>query len=205
MQPLAEIESQLDQIRESLGLLPEQIDTSHLLPMFVPASFFALGNWPGPYARLRTPDIALVWAVLFPNQTLRYVDDDMLQYWELCRVDWKAIAMRNLQERAQGENVRQFRRPNQPDGKLISLVFMSEDGLGPSRLLFRGTLNEQFPNGYRVAIPEMSCGVAFSKDAPEPELTTILTMIANCYQKGTRPLSPGVYDPDDLLPLEPLE
>jgi hypothetical protein len=196
------VDDQLNQIRQSLGLQPEQIDTSHLLPMFVPASFFAMGNWPGPYARLRTADLGLTWAVLFPHQTLRYVDDDMLQYWELCRIDWKEIAMRNLQARTQGANIHQLRRPNRPDGKLVSMAFMSEDGLGPSRLLFRGTLNEQFPEGYRVAIPEMSCGVAFSKNAQDPELTKILTMVADCYQKGTKPLSPGIYDPEDLLPVD---
>jgi len=197
------VESQMSQIMQGLGLQPEQIDTAHLLPIFVPASFFDSGNWPGPYTRLRAPDIGLTWAVLLPDQTMRYVDDDMLQYWELCRVDWKAIAMRNLDDQTKGQpGVGQLQSDS---GKLLALTFMFEDGLGPSRLLFRSKLTEQFPGGYRVAIPEMSCGVAFAKDLSGPNLAEIEDMISKCYQNGERPLAAGVYDPDDLLPVDPVD
>jgi ribosome modulation factor len=37
---------------------------------------------------------------------------------------------------------------------------MHPDGWGPSRLLLREELEKAFPEGYRAAIPEMSCGLA---------------------------------------------
>jgi hypothetical protein len=67
--------------------------------------------------------------------------------------------------------------------------------------LFRVGLAERFPQGYRVAMPEMSCGFAFAKDLDGPDLDTTLKLIDSCYQKGTRPFSPVVYEPDDLLPV----
>jgi hypothetical protein len=88
-----------------------------------------------------------------------------------------------------------------PTGELSSIAFMFEDGYGPSRLLFRGSLSKRFPRGYRVAMPEMSCGFAFAKDLDGPDLATTINLIDRCYRKGTRPLSPVVYDPDGLLPL----
>ncbi len=193
-------EAHLRQMREALDLWPDRIDMANLLPIFVPASFFALGNWPGPHMRLRAPDIALTWTVLFPNQTMRYVNFATQRYWEECDLDWQQIALQNLAARTSGHaGVHEIRNES---GGLSAVAFMFEDGLGPSRLLFRASLSEWFPAGYRVAIPEMSCGVAFARDLDGEPLEKIRTMIEHCYRKGTRPVSPMVYDPEGLLPLE---
>jgi hypothetical protein len=193
------IEAQLRQMREALDLGPDRIEISNLLPIFVPASFFALGNFPGPHTRLRAPDIGLTWTVLFPNQTMRYVNFAIERYWEERGLDWKQLALDNLAARTKDHaGVREMRN----ESGLSAIAFMFEDGLGPSRLLFRGSLSERFPAGYRVAIPEMSCGIAFARDLDGEPLDRIRTMIDHCYRKGTRPLSPIVYDPDGLLPLE---
>jgi len=115
-------------------------------------------------------------------------------------VDWKAIAMRNLADQSTGQSGMQPMR--RPTGELSALAMTFDDGLGPSRLLFRGALEEQFPNGYRVAIPEMSCGFAFAKDLKGDELANIEDVISKCYKNGTYPIVPGIYDADDLLPLD---
>jgi hypothetical protein len=198
-----QVESQMNQIMQGLGLEPEQIDTAHLLPIFVPASFFAAGDWSGPYTRLRTADLGLTWTVLLPDQTMRYVDDDMMQYWELCRIDWKAIALRNLVDLTQDRpGMQPMRRPT---GELSALALTFDDGLGPSRLLFREKLAKEFPNGYRVALPEMGCGFAFAKDLKGEELENIESVISKCYRTGVSPLVPGIYDADDLLPVDPID
>jgi hypothetical protein len=108
--------------------------------------------------------------------------------------------LNNLGERTNSDpaGVRQLRKAT---GELSSIAFMFQDGYGPSRLLFRVGLAERFPQGYRVAMPEMSCGFAFAKDLDGPDLDTTLNLIDRCYQKGTRPFSPVVYEPDDLLPI----
>ena len=69
---------------------------------------------------------------------------------------------------------------------------MHPDGIGPSRLLFRDHLAAFFPAGYRVALPEMSCAVAFSVDATEPEMVILNKLIDDCHRKGTRPLAPDL-------------
>jgi hypothetical protein len=197
---ISPIEGQLGRLRQNLDLRPDEIDISGLLPIFVPSSFCAVGNWVGPFSRLRAAEIGLTWSVLFPNQTMRYVDSNLQEFWEAQGLDWKTRAMDNLGDRtnSQPAGIRQMRKPT---GELSVIAFMFVDGYGPSRLLFRGGLSERFPQGYRVALPEMSSGFAFAKDLAGPDLETTLSLIDRCYRKGTRPLSPVVYDPDDLLPL----
>ena len=193
------IEAHLNQLRQNLDLPPGQIDVNDVLPIFVPSSFFASGNWMGPFLRLRAPEIGLTWSVLLPNQTMRYVDPGMLELWEAQQLDWKALAIRNLRNRTNGHSgIRQLRKPA---GELSAIAFMFDDGFGPSRLLLTGALSQQFPRGYKVAMPEMSCGFAFARDLDGPDLETTRNVIDRCYQVGTRRLSPAVYDPDDLLPL----
>ena len=193
-------EDKLDQLRQNLDLRPDQVDIKSVLPIFVPSAFFAEGNWVGPFSRFRAAEIGLTWSVLLPNQTMRYVDAALQQFWEAQGLDWKTLAMNNLGERTNSDpaGVRQLRKAN---GELSSIAFMFQDGYGPSRLLFRVGLAERFPQGYRVAMPEMSCGFAFAKDLDGPDLDTTLKLIDRCYQKGTRPFSPVVYEPDDLLPV----
>jgi hypothetical protein len=192
--------SQLRHMREGLNQRPDHLDTARLLPVLVPSSFFSLGNWPGPYARLRAAEIGLTWTVLLPGQTMRYVNFATQEHWDAQQLDWKTLAMRNLNDHTVNRpGLRQMRRAN---GELSAMAFMFADGLGPSRLLFRGTLREHFPAGYRVAIPEMSCGIAFANDLEGEELATVMGVIEHCHKNGTRPLAPGTYDADDLLPVE---
>jgi hypothetical protein len=188
-------------MRAGLDLKPDQIDLSNLLPIFVPSSFFQYGNWPGPHTRLRAPEIGLTWSVLMPGQTMRYMDFAMQELWEEQGLDWKEIALRNL-SRLTNEHPGDVRRLQAPSGDVMSLAFMFEDGYGPSRLLFRERLAQIFPAGYRVAMPEMSCGFAFAKDLDGEGLATVNNVIETCYRKGTRRLAPGSFDPDDLLPCD---
>lgn len=194
---------QLRQMRQGLAAKPEEIDPAHLLPIFVPSSFVTSGDWPGPYARLGAPEIALTWTLIQPHQTMRDVNFEMARRWESQNLDWKELARRNLnRETVNRPGLHEMRRAN---GELSSLAFMFEDGLGPSRLLFRGTLKQRFPSGYRVAIPEMSCGIAFASDLAGEDLAAVLNIVDHCYRKGTRPLAPGIYHPDDLLSIEEID
>src|ERR1019366_4502366 len=97
--PMAsDLQAQLHQMRKGLQARPDQADTTRLAPLFVPTAFFARGNWPGPYARLRAREIGLTWAVLLPDQTMRYVHFAIEEHWDAQGLDWKAIALRNLAE-----------------------------------------------------------------------------------------------------------
>jgi hypothetical protein len=85
------------------------------------------------------------------------------------------------------------------NGKLFSVAMMHPDGWGPSRLFLSNALEQLFPEGYRVAVPEMSCGIAISRELEEEEEATVMGMTARCFKDGTRPLAPGIFEPDEVL------
>jgi hypothetical protein len=194
------LENQLRSLRSGLDVPVDQIDLTQVMPIFVPSGFFAHGKWVGPYCRLRNPEIGMTWTVLMPGRSIRYVDRRMTDLWEGQKVDWKTLAKRNLSNITTNQpGVKEMRSAA---GDLCSIAFMFEDGLGPSRLIFREGLAQRFPAGYRVAMPEMSCGLAYAKDLQGPDLATVTGLIDHCHRSGTRPFVPGSYDPDDLLTVE---
>jgi hypothetical protein len=194
---LIEEDKQLNELRSSLGKAPSDLPISDLLPLFVPSSFFAQNNWPGPYEILGISGLGLTWAVLQPEQTMRYLDHRIQAYWESEGMAWRELAAENLRHQSKAEPwTHEFRR----DGNaLYAVAMMHPDGLGPSRLLLRDRMNQAFPEGYLVGIPEMSCGFAISKAASAVERDKIDYIVAQCFNCGTRPLVSGVYD-SALLP-----
>ncbi|SPF44414.1 conserved hypothetical protein [Candidatus Sulfopaludibacter sp. SbA4] len=169
-----------------------------LVPIFVPSAFFADGSWFGPYQRLRARQIGLTWAVMRPNNMQLYVNQALQACWAKQGLDWQALALRNLSEHTgDPPATHALRRDN---GEIYSVAFMHSDALGPSRLLLRDRLSAIFPAGYRVAIPEMSCGFAMSLELEKKEMAELQDLIEGCHRKGTRPLAPGIFDSDDLLP-----
>lgn len=176
---------------------PEDLDVGKVVPLFVPSSFVDAGVWPGPYASLRAPDITLVWAVLLSEDAIRYVLHDMRQAWEAQGIDWQARALENLRELSpEPLGTGALFRDN---GETWLISLMQEDGLGPSRLLLTAQLERVFPKGYRVAMPERSRGFAFSAELDLEDADTVESLIRSSYAKGSRPLSPWIFEPDDLL------
>jgi hypothetical protein len=194
-----DIETQLRQMTAEMDVPPAAIDTSRLLPVFAPAAFFATGKWCGPYTRLRTPDLGLTWAVLLPDTVMRYVNQEMQAHWESAGLDWKALAMRNLaRETNERSGAHTLCRPG---GQVYAIAFMYEDGLGTSRLLLRHGLEKLFPKGYRVALPERSCGFAYAAYLTDKESRLVRETVDNCFHEGAYPLVSGSFAPDDLLPV----
>lgn len=193
-----DIETQLRQMTAEMEAPPAEVDTTRLLPVFAPAAFFATGKWCGPYTRLRTPALGLTWAVLMPDAVMRYVNHEMQAHWNSQGLDWKRLAMRNL---ARETNDRAGARTRcRPGGQVYAIAFMYEDGLGTSRLLLRDELGRMFPRGYRVALPERSCGFAFAADLTDEEAPSVMATVNSCFRQGTCPLVAGSFAPDDLLP-----
>jgi hypothetical protein len=174
------------------------VETSHLAPVFVPASFFAAGNCPGPYTRLRTRDAGLTWAIVPPDRPLCYVDFRTTRHWDSLGIDWRAIALANLAANSGDKpGTHTLRRTT---GAVYAVAFMHPDNIGPSRLLLRDQLSSFFPGGYQVALPETGCALAFSTSLQVEEERTVRRLIDGCYRNGPRPLAPGIYSPEDLLP-----
>jgi len=187
---------QQETLRAGLKKAPSELEIADLFPLFVPTSFFELGNWPGPYETLGIPGLGLTWAVLQPDQTMRYVDHRVQRHWDAEGIPWRERAVANV-ERQSVPNVwtHEFRRE---DGSLFAVAMMHPDGVGPSRLLLRESLEREFPDGYLVALPEMSCGLVLSTPAMGPERAEIMGIVASCFRDGTRPLVPGMHDASGL-------
>jgi len=187
---------QLHAVRAGLGLRPEQVEITTLVPILAPERFFTAGGWPGPYSPLRAKNIALTWSVLLPHQTMRYVDRALEEHWNARGLDWRSQALHNLDAQT-GHNLatHEFSRP---DGSIYAIAMMHEDGIGPSRLLLKKRLQQLFREGYEVALPEMSCAFAISSSADKSEADKLRGLVERCYESGTRPLAPGIYAPDDL-------
>ena len=188
--------SQLDELRRSLSIPKEDLDVEFLIPVFVPAGFLEGGKWPGPCVQLRARDLAIVWAILRPHNTMIYVVTETSNFWESNGIQWREKAMDNL-ERFSENNVttHHFSRT---DGTVYSVVMMHDDGVGPSRLLLNGSIEQIFPEGYYVAIPERSVGIVLSRNVTDDERLKIDELVEKCFKDGTAPVSPLMFDPDEL-------
>jgi hypothetical protein len=185
-------------LRKGLELQPADLDVRKLFPMFAPARFFNTGGWPGPFVLPGADGVGVTWALDLPAGAMRYLDNGMRKHWEATGVDWKAAALANLAD-ASKERLFTHGLPRK-NGELFAVAMMHPDGWGPSRLFLREALQQVFPRGYRVSIPEMSCGLAMSRELEGTEEATIQEMIAKCFGGGTRPLAPGIFEPDEILP-----
>src|SRR3984885_10594639 len=105
---------------------------SLVLPVFIPSSFVEASAWPGPYQTLRAGGVALVWAVLTPDEPIRYVQHDAQREWETQGIDWKSCAIQNLRERSPEPLGSGALFRDRGETWLISR--MHSDGMGPSRL-----------------------------------------------------------------------
>jgi hypothetical protein len=189
---------QVKNLRRGLDLAPSAMDIRKLFPMFTPASFFSHGQWPGPFETLGAAGVGLTWALDLEGGGMRYLDRPMCSQWEAEKVDWRTAALANL--RAATADIFTHRLGRKTGDSVFVGVMMHPDGWGPSRLLLRDALEKAFPEGYRVAIPEMSCGLAISRWLNPEEEAAAMEIVAKCFQNGTRPLAPGVFEAQEILP-----
>lgn len=188
---------QMRAMQDGLAKSPQQLPVDALVPVLVPASFFEHGGWVGPHGSVGIDGVGLTWAVEQPEQTMLYLNHSVAAHLDSLGVDWRERALDNLSERSDRFFTGHFPRED-GSGQAFALLFMHDDGYGPSRLLFDESLEEIFPNGYRVAMPEMSCGIALSAQATQAEVAKIENLVAHCFKHGTRPLVTGFHPPISL-------
>ena len=164
-----------------------------LYPILVPKAFAATGAWVGPVETLEVDGLDLSWGVHSAPNWLDYLNHDMVASWEGQGVDWRAAATANLTRLAAAQPWSGELRDDA--GRMILVVFLHEDGLGPSRLMVPGLLDEVFPDGYAVAIPELTCAVAVGRVSGDED-PRAEQMIQECFANGTRPVSPRRYAPE---------
>jgi hypothetical protein len=193
-----DIADQVRSLRTSLDLQPDHMDVRKLFPMFAPAGFFETGGWPGPFVLPAAKGVGITWALDSGEGGHRYLDRTVSAYWEESGVDWQSAALANLRN-ASVERL-YTHRMIRTNGELFAVAMLHTDGWGASRLLLTDALQQLFPEGYRVAIPEMSCGLAISLNLEGTEQGTVQDIVAKCFGDGRRPLSRGVFEPQELVP-----
>ncbi len=187
-------ERELKAMRASLERGPEFDDIENVVPVIAPRSFFALGNWPGPHANLRHPELGLTWAVLAAEQTMVYVNHAAADIWQREGVDWRARALTNLVDRSR-TNLWTHHRTDA--GVVVFVAMMQPDGLGSSRALLRRALQLNLRTDFRIGLPDRSCAVIFPQSTTTVSGRTPAQMISDMYDGATTPLCRDLLVPDD--------
>lgn len=193
-----DIADKVRSLRNGLDIQPGHADLQKLFPMFAPAGFFETGGWPGPFVLPAAKGVGLTWALDLGESSHRYLDRTVSAYWQDAGIDWKSAALTNLRD-ASLERL-YTHRMIRTNGELFAVAMLHADGWGPSRLLLADALQKIFPEGYRVAVPEMSCGLAISRNLEGPEECTVQDIVAKCFGDGSRPLARGIFEPEELAP-----
>jgi hypothetical protein len=180
------------------ALTLEGTSISQLLPVFVPAACVGDARCPGPYSRLEARSIVQTWALLLSGNAIQPITGATQQAWDAQGIDWQARALQNLRELSPAPLATGALLRDDGDTWLISLKYC--DGLAASRLLLRDELARLFPSGYRVALPESNRAFAFARDLDGEDTDTVQNLVRKSYSTSACPLSPEIFDPEDLKP-----
>ena len=164
----------------------------------MPSEYFAHHDFPACYESLAAPDLALTWVELTKSQTMVYVTHERAIKWDRAGVAWRTAAVSGMRDADRGAFYTHEKRT--ASGGLAWVAMMHEDGLGSSRLLCRAELANVFPEGYWVALPDRSCGIAISRSLRGGELDEVRAMVSDMHRNATVPMLPDLRDPDMLLP-----
>ena len=167
-----------------------------LLPIIVSSSYFVNDVFQAPHCNIIHKDLSLTWVLLNTNGMMTYITKADVENWESKGINWKEQAFNNLIEIDEYFYTHEKR---DDQGELIWVAFMNSDGLGSSRLLRDGELLTLFPDGYLLAIPDRSMGLAFPSSLNDEDRSNILSLISNCYINATIPMMNGIIKPHELF------
>ena len=163
-----------------------------LVPIILPPELLTM-EWPGPMISLGDLPFSLAWAVVVkPNQFL-YVNQEAQGYWEASGVDWRMCAMQNLRRIARHFP---FFEKCDEHGRPFVQALITDDAIGPSRLLIPNLFEEQFGDGYMVAIPEQTCAIIYRTNLTGEQRVAVDEWIDGCHKVGKEPMSSERFRPD---------
>jgi hypothetical protein len=116
----------------------------------------------------------------------------MVAIWEAEGIDWQQRAVINLKVASRELWTHQKLRQ---DGRLVMAIMMHDDGFGSSRILLAGYLQQQFPDGYYVAIPERRIGIVTPSNLSPSERQQIQDLL-----QSYAPIGSQLFAPKDLIP-----
>jgi hypothetical protein len=165
----------------------------HVRPLIVPAEYVEVGV-PAVFDPLPAPDLVLTWVELPHAHTMVYVTPARAAEWNSAHPRWRQLAVEAMRRADRGRVWTHEKRAD--DGTLEWVAMMHDDGLGSSRLLLEPELRRAFPDGYLVALPDRSCGMAISRHAAR--LADVRAMVAGMQAKATTPMIPDLREPAQL-------
>ncbi|AFY93208.1 hypothetical protein [Chamaesiphon minutus] len=152
-----------------------------------------------PHQKLLISDYDLTWSILECDlsQCSQEVSAEMVTAWEAAGINWQQRAVINLKVASRELwTHRQLR----PDGSLLMALMMHDDGFGSSRILLSGYLQQHFPAGYYVAIPDRRIGIATPSNLSVSERQEIQDSIQSYYDRASMPIGSQLLAPEDLIP-----
>lgn len=152
-------------------------------------------EWGGPFQRIGKTPIYTTWAVQGQDRRRYYVSDEQAASWEAEGIDWRAIASGNTSKLiAEGG----FGGKQDETGVTFIKVMLNDDALGPSRLFAPHLFDEELGDDYCVAVPELTCAIAFRKMLTSAQEADVAGIISGCYTGGTTPVSDERFSATDF-------
>jgi hypothetical protein len=168
-----------------------------------------------PHQQLLMPDYDLTWSILErDSRSVREVSASaerlrqrsecsqevsaaMVTAWEAAGINWQQRAVINLKV---ASRELWTHRKLRPDGSLLMALMMHDDGFGSSRILLSGYLQQHFPAGYYVAIPDRRIGIVTPRNLSVSERQETEDLLQSYYDRASVPIGSQLLAPEDLLP-----
>jgi len=169
-------------------------DLSKLFPIIMPPDWVS-PHWGGPIDQIGRGALHMTWAVQGDDRRRSYVSDEQAAGWDAEGIDWRAAAYENARRLSL---LGGFGTKEDEAGSAVIKVMLNDDGLGPSRLFVPHLFAHELGDDYRVAIPEMTCAVAFRSSLTSDQEADVAGIIAGCYGHGTTPVSDERFSAADF-------
>lgn len=185
-------------------------ELENIYPMIVPSSYYTPGVWELPHFSFPNSKYALTWVFFKSERSMSYIKREEFDHLNANTADWQQISFENLRNSLdEEEGFYQRFREDKVLNRLSFLIFSNYDGIGSSRILFSNELEKAFPEGYKIAIPDRSCGIVISNTISDEEEVVLKTVIDEYYGCTGTAMSKLIIPPEDFsLPrnwIEPVD
>lgn len=143
-------------------------------------------QWGGPVSRIGRGPLYMTWLFQGEDRIRHYVTDEQATIWDAAGIDWRGGAIRNATTLSAAGG---FGTKLDEAGRPFIKAMLTEDGLGPSRLFVPHLFADELGDDYRVAVPELTCAIAFRRTLNSEEEADVAAIISGCYIHGTMPVS----------------
>ncbi len=172
--------------------MERKVQLANLFPLIMPPSWVS-HQWGGPVAPIANGALHMTWAVHTAENRQFYVTDEQAAEWESDGIDWRAISLDNAAGLDAGEKGKW-----DESGHAFIRVLLNDDGLGPARLFIPHLFDDELGYDYFVAVPEMTCAVAFRKTLTVKQESDVAGFISGCFAVGTTPISDRRFSAKDF-------